>query len=282
MLFLSFVLYYPHLALPHFSGQFRDKQKKKRSVKKTKDSGATGGDQEPQQQPPQDRKSDDGAEVPAVDDGDNVAPTIVEGQLKPEIREAMKSPSPPPKDIITRRQPSTSPPPPAATKPGNPDNGLGDTSMAEHTDKRRAKEASPSAAALLAHEILSPVMNTLPPETDEPYVPPTAVLAGDMNALQELDERKIIELREAFNLFDLDHDGCIDSADLKATFQTLNLEVGDDFVASMLADAMDPLNFESFVLMYGIKTIEMDPEVVLLEALSKWDKERTGQISIER
>ena len=144
------------------------------------------------------------------------------------------------------------------------------------------KQASPSAAALLAAEILSPVMNALPPESDEPYRPPTAVEAGDVNALQELDERKIIELREAFNLFDLDHDGYIDATDLKATFQTLQVEVNDEFIESMLADAMDPLDFQSFVLMYGMRTIEMDPEVVLLEALTKWDKERTGQISIER
>lgn len=248
------------------------KQKKKRSVKKTKDSSE--GEQE-------NRKAADGLEVPAADEGDNVAPTIVEGQLNPEIPEAMKSSSPPP--------------PPAAAEGDGKQKGhdlqesTGDKEKekrnempAEDADKHRAKEASPSAASLLAQEILSPVMASLPPESDEPYVPPVAVEAGDMNALQELDERKIIELREAFNLFDLDHSGCIEAEDLKATFQTLGVEVPDEFIAGMLADAMDPLDFQSFVLMYGIRTIEMDPEVVLLEALSKWDKERTGQISIER
>lgn len=232
-------------------------QKKKRSVKKTKDT-AEG---EP-------RKSlDEGAgNEPAVDDGDNITPAIVEGQLNPEIRDAIKSPSPPAPDKVVTEMKGTE-----ATE------GVEE----KNVDKRHAKEASPSAAALLMQEILGPVAS-LPPETDEPYCPPVAVEAGDMNALQELDERKIIELREAFNLFDLDHDGCIDAGDLKATFQTLGVEVSDNFVSSMLSDAMEPLNFESFVLMYGMRTIEMDPEVVLLEALGKWDKERTGQISIER
>lgn len=260
-------------------------------MKKTKDSnaeGATGsgggGEGESAE-----RKSDDGAEVPAVDDGDNVAPTIVEGQLKPEIPEAMESASQPAtdesaeqqKEVITgnREKPAANGDESDRKKNEIPSE---DSAAATNIDKRPAKASSPSAAALLAQEILSPVMSPLT-ESYGPYVPPTAVEAGDMNALQELDERKIIELREAFNLFDLDHDGCIDAADIKSTFQTLGVEdLPDDFIAQMLSDAMDPLDFESFVLMYGMKTIEMDPEEVLLEALGKWDKERTGQISIER
>lgn len=232
-------------------------QKKKRSVKKTKDSNG------------------DGAEVPAVDQGDNVAPPIVEGQLNP-------SPSPPTAED-EQKEVKEGEQDPSTSTGYELDKKQEKEVPSEDADKQhRAKEASPSAAALLAQEILSPVMATLPPESDEPYVPPTAVAAGDMNALQELDERKIIELREAFNLFDLDKDGCIGGSDLKATFQTLGVDVPDDFITGMLSDAMDPLDFESFVLMYGIRTIEMDPEAVLLEALSKWDKERTGQISIER
>lgn len=245
------------------------------------------------------RKSDDAADVPAVDDGDNVAPAIVEGQLKPEILEAMKTDTPAAdnvesggvgsgeheqKEVITAKRD-----PPVANgetdgadkKKEIPSEDTTKAAAGVSSDKPSGRGASPSAAALLAQEILSPVMSPLP-ESTEPYVPPTAVQAGDMNALQELDERKIIELREAFNLFDLDHDGQIDASDLKSTFATLGVEVPDDFISHMLADAMDPLDFESFVLMYGIRTIEMDPEEVLLEALGKWDKERTGQISIER
>lgn len=212
-----------------------------------------------------------------------MAPTIVGGQLKPEILEAMKSPSPPPpsakgegkkkKEVITTKED-------APNSDGDDKNVEIPLDSAE-ADKRHVKASSPSAAALLAQEILSPIVTTVP-ESFGPYVPPTAVEAGDMNALQELDERKIIELREAFNLFDLDHNGCIDAEDLKATFCTLGADVSDEFVQRMLADGMDPMEFESFVLMYGIRTIEMDPEEVLLEAMSKWDKERTGQISMER
>lgn len=47
-------------------------------------------------------------------------------------------------------------------------------------------------------EIINDILNPPMPEFDPsvPYAAPTAVKAGDVNALQELDERKIIELKE--------------------------------------------------------------------------------------
>lgn len=47
-------------------------------------------------------------------------------------------------------------------------------------------------------EIINDILNPPMPEFDptKPYNVPTAVKAGDVNALQELDERKIIELKE--------------------------------------------------------------------------------------
>lgn len=47
-------------------------------------------------------------------------------------------------------------------------------------------------------EIINDILNPPMPEFDpsKPYNVPTAVAAGDVNALQELDERKIIELKE--------------------------------------------------------------------------------------
>lgn len=43
-------------------------------------------------------------------------------------------------------------------------------------------------------EILNPTFKI--PETKGPYKIPEAVKAGDVNAMQDLDERKIIELKE--------------------------------------------------------------------------------------
>lgn len=53
-----------------------------------------------------------------------------------------------------------------------------------------------------AMEIINDILNPPMPEFDpsKPYNVPTAVKAGDVNALQELDERKIIELKEVCNI----------------------------------------------------------------------------------
>lgn len=208
------------------------------------------------------KKSKDGGERKKSDGGSeiNAAPTIVGEQLKADLLESVSS-----VDNTTNNK-----------NAGSFDEPNLDT---DSQDEDKLKGQSP--AALLVQEILSPPVSPLA-DYEGPYMPPTAVEAGDIKALNELDERKIIELREAFSLFDLDRDGFLSTDDLKATFTSLGWEVTDDFVKKMLEEALDPMDFQSFVVLYGIKTIEMDPEEVLLEALSKWDKERTGQISIDR
>lgn len=46
----------------------------------------------------------------------------------------------------------------------------------------------------IIREILSPKLSIADP--DVPYKAPVAVMTGDVDALQELDERKLIELKE--------------------------------------------------------------------------------------
>lgn len=46
----------------------------------------------------------------------------------------------------------------------------------------------------IIREILSPKLSLV--DSDAPYVAPVAVMTGDVDALQELDERKLIELKE--------------------------------------------------------------------------------------
>lgn len=109
---------------------------------------------------------------------------------------------------------------------------------------------------------------------------------------------------KAFLLFDLDGDGCIDANDLRGTFGTLGeLDVAEGLVEQMLSEviasdkqefvyliyttritiqAMNPLDFDAFVMLLGYKTIEMDPEDVLIEALSKWDLEKKGVIDEDK
>ncbi|XP_063827019.1 uncharacterized protein LOC135076492 [Ostrinia nubilalis] len=102
------------------------------------------------------------------------------------------------------------------------------------------------------------------------------------NVLAELDETKLFELKEAFLLFDLDGDGCIDHSDLRATLVSLGEKVDEQAVRIMLSEAPNPLDFDAFVNLLGYKTLELDSEDTLVAALSRWDKDNSGLISEER
>jgi len=60
------------------------------------------------------------------------------------------------------------------------------------------------------------------------------------------------------------------------------LEVSDEEVEAMMNDASQPIDFESFAMMICFKTMEMEPEIVMLEALSKWDQGVQGVISLDK
>lgn len=61
-------------------------------------------------------------------------------------------------------------------------------------DIKQAKQSDEKTPLEIINDILNPPMPEFDPT--KPYNVPTAVKAGDVNALQELDERKIIELKE--------------------------------------------------------------------------------------
>lgn len=62
----------------------------------------------------------------------------------------------------------------------------------------------------------------------------------------------------------------------------MGMEVSEEMIATMLKDASQPIDFDSFAMMMCFKTMELEPEIVLLEAFSKWDEKIQGVISLER
>jgi Ca2+-binding EF-hand superfamily protein len=62
----------------------------------------------------------------------------------------------------------------------------------------------------------------------------------------------------------------------------MGMDVPDTTINEMIADASQPIDFDSFAMMMCFKTIELEPEIVLLEAFSKWDDKIQGVISLER
>lgn len=62
----------------------------------------------------------------------------------------------------------------------------------------------------------------------------------------------------------------------------MGIDAPDEQVQEMLSEASQPVDFDSFAMMMCFKTMEMEPEIVMLEALSKWDEKIQGVISLER
>lgn len=137
--------------------------------------------------------------------------------------------------------------------------------------------------------------------SEKAYKPPKEVKSGDSSDIQDLDEIKLHELKEVrkslwlscyilrivfsiqcFSLFDLNNDGFICANDLRGTFNTMGMDVSDEVVQQMMKDASQPLDFDSFAMMMCFKTMEMEPEIILLEAFSKWDERIQGVISLDR
>ncbi|KAG8227873.1 hypothetical protein J437_LFUL007183 [Ladona fulva] len=115
------------------------------------------------------------------------------------------------------------------------------------------------------------------------YEPPK-IPHREEDVLHEIDEKKLLELREAFFLLDLNNDGYIDKEDLRMTYATLGRpDMPERDIDHMLGEAIcNPLDFDSFVILLGFRTIELDPEETLIQALSSWDLDDSGLICEER
>lgn len=66
------------------------------------------------------------------------------------------------------------------------------------------------------------------------YSPPVEIKPGDKSALGFLDVEKLVELREAFNVIDLNGDGLIDFEDLKGIFLSMGSNTDEDTIAGMI------------------------------------------------
>lgn len=45
----------------------------------------------------------------------------------------------------------------------------------------------------------------------------------------------------------------------------MGMEADDKVIAEMMSDASQPIDFNSFALMMAYKTMELEPEIILLE-----------------
>jgi Ca2+-binding EF-hand superfamily protein len=93
------------------------------------------------------------------------------------------------------------------------------------------------------------------------------------------------EIKEAFDLFDTDGSGSIDSKELKVAMRALGFEPKKEEIAKMISDVDDDgsgtIEYEEFLKMMTHKILNRDPKDEILKAFRLFDDDETGKISFK-
>jgi len=102
---------------------------------------------------------------------------------------------------------------------------------------------------------------------------------------KELTEEQKQEIKEAFDLFDTDGSGSIDSKELKVAMRALGFEPKKEEIQKMISDVDDDgsgtIEYEEFLKMMTHKILNRDPKDEILKAFRLFDDDETGKISFK-
>merc|ERR1711964_278499 len=100
-----------------------------------------------------------------------------------------------------------------------------------------------------------------------------------------MGEEQKQEIKEAFDLFDIDGSGTIDAKELKVAMRALGFEPKKEEVKRMLAeidkDGTGQIDFMEFSDLMTVKMAERDPREEILKAFKLFDDDETGKISFK-
>jgi len=99
----------------------------------------------------------------------------------------------------------------------------------------------------------------------------------------ELAEDQKNDIKEAFDLFDPNGKGVIDSKELKVAMRALGFEPKKEEIKKMVAevdkDGSGTIKYEDFLQLMTIKMAEKDVKEEILKAFKLFDDDSTGKIS---
>jgi len=102
---------------------------------------------------------------------------------------------------------------------------------------------------------------------------------------KELSDEQKQEIKEAFDLFDTDGSGEIDSKELKVAMRALGFEPKKEEIQKMISDVDDDgsgtIGYEEFLKMMTHKILNRDPKDEILKAFRLFDDDETGKISFK-
>ncbi len=100
-----------------------------------------------------------------------------------------------------------------------------------------------------------------------------------------LTEDEILEIKEAFDLFDTDGGGSIDPKELKAAMVSLGFEAKNQTIYQMIsdldADGSGAIDFAEFLNMMTARMSDKDTREDIEKVFRLFDDEKTGRISIK-
>lgn len=101
----------------------------------------------------------------------------------------------------------------------------------------------------------------------------------------ELTEEQKQEIKEAFDLFDTDGSGTIDSKELKVAMRALGFEPKKEEIRKMISDVdkdgSGVIDFPEFLDMMTAKMAERDPREEMIKAFRLFDDDESGKISFK-
>ncbi|KAJ8963804.1 hypothetical protein NQ314_005385 [Rhamnusium bicolor] len=101
----------------------------------------------------------------------------------------------------------------------------------------------------------------------------------------ELSEEQKTDIREAFDLFDNEGTGKIDSKDLKVAIRALGFEPKKEEIKKMIADidkdGTGKISYDDFLQLMSVKMAEKDSKEEIMKAFRLFDDDETGKISFK-
>ncbi|CEP01202.1 EF-hand domain-containing protein [Plasmodiophora brassicae] len=98
-----------------------------------------------------------------------------------------------------------------------------------------------------------------------------------------LTEDQLVEIKEAFSLFDTDHSGTIDAKELQAAMRALGFDVKKDEIRRMLSevdsDGSGEIEFNEFVRLMTGKMSQRDTKEEVMKVFQLFDADNTGFIT---
>eukprot|EP01147_Barroeca_monosierra_P008815 gene8815-1180_t len=124
-------------------------------------------------------------------------------------------------------------------------------------------------------------MSSLYTRHDRGALGPSSAVAKKRRELTE-DERQ--EIKEAFDLFDTDKDGCLDYHELKVAMRALGFDVKKAEVQKIMReydrDNAGLISEQDFNAVVGDRILDRNPIEEVMKAFKLFDEDQTGKISI--